>query len=131
MFKVMFDDFNTDLDNLIASKNLRKKQEPKITTAEFVSHFRQIHPWNDPREMDGPDLNIVKLLEVERDRMYEQGDPGYDHALVKHGYIDIFNLRVLGFLMCKGEYHYKAKALYKLLWDRKDALERNPMIGWS
>ena len=33
--------------------------------------------------------------------------------------------------MCKGQYHYKAKALYKLLWDRNDALEKKPVISWS
>lgn len=129
----MFEDFNTDLDNLIASKTKKNGKETKISVDDFCEYFMKIHPWNDPNNMDGAFLNIRKLLVADRDWDSEKDHdhPACEHSLVRHGHIDFFNLRVLGLLICKGDYHYKAKALYKLLWDKKDALEKHLVIGWS
>ena len=68
----MFEDFNADLDDLITSRTQRYGtpgwgKEPKITIDEFCEHFMKIHPWNDPKEMDGTALNIRKLLISDRD----------------------------------------------------------------
>ena len=75
---------------------------------------------------DDHQLTIRKLLLLDLDNHNAS-----EHSIVINGFIDIFNLRVLAFLMCRGEYEYKAKALYKLLFDRKDALDTKPMISWS
>ena len=73
--------------------------------------------------MDGKRLIIRKLLLADQEQFASADSPGHEHAIVDQGYIDFFNLKVLAFLMCRGQYSYKTKALYKLLWDRKDALE--------
>ena len=62
----------------------------------------KIHPWNEPDEMDGTVLNIRKLLVADLDCKKDYEHPGNEHCLVRHGFIDFFNLRVLGFLLCKG-----------------------------
>ena len=131
LFKIMYEDFIADLDALIESKRTKKSEEPKITIDDFCAHFMKIDPWNDPHEMEGTVLTIRKLFESDRDGLKDHDHPAHEHSLVNHGYLDIFNIKVLAFLMCKGEYHYKAKALYKMLWDSKNALEKKPMIGWS
>lgn len=84
--------------------------------------------------MDGTALNIRKLLISDRDSkiMKDPRHPGNDHSLVNcEGHINFFNLRVMAFLLCKGTYISKSKGLYKLLWDRTDALEKKPVISWS
>ena len=84
--------------------------------------------------MDGDKLNIEKLLRADFNNktMNDDNHPGHQHSLVNcDGTINFFNLRVLGFLLCKGQYNYKAKSLYQLLWDREDALEKKPVMSWS
>ena len=80
IFKIMFEDFNADLDELIATKTMKKKAEPKITIDEFCNHFMKIHPWNDPVEMDGPVLNMRKLLIADRDSLKDHNHPGHGSA---------------------------------------------------
>ena len=65
IYKIMFEDFSADLDNLISIKILRKGDEPRITIDDFCEYFMKIHPWNDPLEMDGEELNIRRLLEAD------------------------------------------------------------------
>lgn len=130
----MYADFERDLAGLIATCTPNGNEEAQITIDDFCNYFMRIHPWNDPREMDGTALNIRKLLVSDRDSkiMNDERHPGHEHSLVdRHGNINIFNLRVMAFLLCKGQYTYKSKCLYQLLWDRKDALEKKPVLSWS
>ena len=115
MFKVMYEDFEKDLRELIASKTPHPNEEPKITIDELCEYFMKKSPWNEPREMDGTKLNMEKLLRADfnNQTMHNHDHPGHQHSLVDcEGHINFFNLRVLGFLLCKGEYHYKARSLY-------------------
>ena len=78
-------------------------------------------------DKDG-DLNIRKLLYLDRDRL---SDNCKKHALVINGSINIFNFKVLAFIMCRGTYEKKCDILWDLIWNEKDCQARRKNLKWD
>ena len=54
-----------------------------------------------------------------------------EHSLMIKEYLNIFNLKCMAFLICRGVYHKKCEMLYAFLWEDKDAFERKIFIPWT
>ena len=73
-------------------------------------------------------LNISKLLEKDDEI---KSKAGRKHSIVLDGIIDVFNLKVFAFLICRGQHKRKIDIMYDLIWQKKNAKKKWPRITWT
>lgn len=98
-----------------------------------MDHFSEISPWNEKYyifedESENIKLNISKLLEKDDE---VTTNAGRKHSIVIDGFIDIFNLKVFAFLICRGQHKRKVDFMYDLIWQNKNARKKWPRITWT
>ena len=125
-------DFYDDLDELVLKhrpENMPINKQPDITVEQFLKFFREKKVWETKfyKERNG-DLMIKKLLTLSRDRL---SDPCKKHALVTANIVNIFNFKVLGFLVCRGTQEEKCNILWDLIWNEKNCQGRRKALKWD
>ena len=100
LFTIEIDVFYKDLDRLVEETKEKNNGSPVVSIANFIEFFNQIEPWSSKFNKDSHGKMLIeKLLYIDRSVLSESTK---NHALVIDGRVDIFNFKVLAFLLCRG-----------------------------